>query len=264
MQRTLFCAALLVGAVAARVGGSGPRPSGDPPGSGRGMSGVAAAAEPPARSPRNANYAIEARLDVSRRILAGTETITWRNITSHATSELRLHLYHNAWANDRTSYARANRLGPLPWSLLLMDHREDDWGYCDITALTLLADAGAPGLSPLTSFIQPDDGNPDDRTVLRVALPAPVEPGGSVRLRVSWTEKIPRPFQRAGTKGDYFLLGQWFPKLGVLAPDGTWNCHQFIQTEFFSDFGVYRRGRHRAARMGRRGDRTPRHRDRSP
>ena len=75
------------------------------------------------RSPRNANYTIDARLDVRSRVLTGAETIVWRNITTHPTGELRLHLYHNAWENGRTSYSRANRFGPMPWSLLLMDHR---------------------------------------------------------------------------------------------------------------------------------------------
>ena len=193
------------------------------------------------RSPRNANYTIDARLDVRSRVLTGAETIVWRNITTHPTGELRLHLYHNAWENGRTSYSRANRFGPMPWSLLLMDHWENDWGYCRIKALTILPPDGS-GLAPVaprTDFIQPDDGNPDDHTVLRVTTPSPVEPGATVRLRVEWQEKIPRPFQRAGTKGDYFLLGQWFPKVGVLEPDGTWNCRQFIQTEFYADFGVY-------------------------
>ncbi|MCG8604670.1 hypothetical protein MJD09_06690 [bacterium] len=44
---------------------------------------------------------------------------------------------------------------------------------------------------------------------------------------------------RTGVRGDYYFLAQWFPKIGVLEPDGTWNCHQFIQTEFYADFGNY-------------------------
>ena len=33
-------------------------------------------------------------------------------------------------------------------------------------------------------------------------------------------------------------MAQWFPKVGVLEAGG-WNTHQFIQTEFFADFGNY-------------------------
>ena len=219
-----------------------------PPARGPGDQEVAAAAAtspaqapPDARSPRNASYVIDARLDVKTHLLSATEEITWRNITAHAASEVRLHVYFNAWANDKTSYALANRLGPIPWSLLLMDHRRDDWGYCDIKSLTILPPPGEsrPEVVPPTEFIQPNDGNVHDRTVLRVALPERVPPGGVVRLKLAWQAKVPRPFQRAGVRGEYFMLGQWFPKVGVLEADGTWNCHQFIQTEFYSDFGVY-------------------------
>lgn len=232
MPRSTFGLTTLVCAVLALGWGSVPQAAVE-------QGSVPEAAE--ARSPRNANYVIDARLDVNTHILTGTEVITWRNITTHPASDVRLHLYHNAWANDKTSYALANRFGPAPSSLILMDHGKGDWGYCDVKSLQILPAEGsaAAPLVPRTDFIQPDDGNPNDRTVLRVTLPVPVEPGGTLRLQIEWQEKTPRPFQRAGVRGQYFLLGQWFPKLGVFEPDGTWNCHQFIQTEFFADFGMY-------------------------
>ena len=89
-------------------------------------------------------------------------------------------------------------------------------------------------------FIAPDDGNEDDRTVMAVALPAPVGPGETITLDIAFTAKIPRPFARTGAIGNYFFIAQWFPKIGVLDAAGKWNCHQFhVGTEFFSDFGVY-------------------------
>ncbi|MGH9203112.1 MAG: hypothetical protein ACRD2A_17945, partial [Vicinamibacterales bacterium] len=48
---------------------------------------------PGALSPRNANYDIDVRLDHSAKTLTGRETIRWRNISRHATSELQFHLY---------------------------------------------------------------------------------------------------------------------------------------------------------------------------
>ena len=89
-------------------------------------------------------------------------------------------------------------------------------------------------------FIAPDDGNKDDRTVMSVALPEPIGPGETLTIDIAFTAKIPRPFARTGVIGNYFFIGQWFPKIGVLDADGKWNCHQFhVGTEFFSDFGVY-------------------------
>jgi len=197
-------------------------------------------ASSPARSQRNANYEIDARLDVRTHILTGTEVVRWRNITARPTSELRLHLYHNAWESNATSFALANRFAPGSWSAVLASHGPDDWGYCHVTSVTILRGAGVSSAVPaLTAFIQPDDGNVADRTVLQVQLPEAVQPGETVVFRVEWEQKEPRPFQRAGVIGDFYLFGQWFPKLGVFEADGSWNCHQFIQTEFYADFGVY-------------------------
>src|SRR5918998_4492826 len=52
-----------------------------------------------ARSPRNANYTIDVRLDHAARTLEGRETIRWRNISSQTATELQFHLYWNGWRN---------------------------------------------------------------------------------------------------------------------------------------------------------------------
>src|SRR5215471_8108834 len=64
----------------------------------------------PPLSPRNANYTIAARLDPPTRTVTGTETIVWRNITKTTTTELRFHLYWNAWKNPRTTFMREQAL----------------------------------------------------------------------------------------------------------------------------------------------------------
>jgi len=61
---------------------------------------VRTGALPPA-SPRDASYSIDAELDASRRTLTGREVITWRNITTAAPDDIRLHLYYNAWRNTQ-------------------------------------------------------------------------------------------------------------------------------------------------------------------
>src|SRR6185503_9090566 len=48
------------------------------------------------RSPRNASYAITARLDPASRTISGSEILTWRNTSNVAADTLRFHLYYNA------------------------------------------------------------------------------------------------------------------------------------------------------------------------
>jgi hypothetical protein len=215
----------------------------------------------PPRSPRNANYSIDVRLDPATRALTASEHIVWRNITANSTSELQFHVYWNAWRDTKSTFIRER-------ALVAPDtHSHDDFARLEITALTYHPDsssaarsalpargAGASGVESdrgagvsgeeinLTSamrFIAPDDGNPDDRTVLAVTLPGPVKPGETIAIDLKWTARVPRPFARTGAIGNFYFLAQWFPKLGVLQDDG-WNCHQFhAATEFFSDYGVY-------------------------
>ncbi len=202
------------------------------------MSGVAlAVAAPVAQEPiasslsaRNASYTIAARLDPANRTIEGSERIAWRNITQAATSELQFHLYWNAWRDNRSSWMR-ERL--LTGGRDLAERPPRDRGSMDVSSIAV------NGTTLPFTFIAPDDGNTDDRTVIRVALPAAVPPGGSADIRVAWRAHVPRTYARTGAIANYFFLAQWFPKLGVLQDTG-WNCHQFHSaTEFFSDFGAY-------------------------
>ena len=193
----------------------------------------------PALSPRNASYTIDVRLDPQARTLAGRETLIWTNIANVPATELRFHLYYNAWRNTESSWMREHRL--TTWWTQVAARLPDDFAAIDVSSLRLVG--GALAEADLTSairFISPDDGNPDDRTVIAVPLPAPIAPGQSITLDIAWTAKIPLPFARTGAVGNYFFIAQWFPKIGVLDPAGNWNCHQFhVGTEFFADYGVY-------------------------
>ena len=199
---------------------------------------VAAVAPSAPLSPRNANYSIDVRLDPEQRTLTGRAVLTWRNIANISTSELRFHLYYNAWKNTRSTWMRERLLGR---SSTVHSRPEADWGWIDVTAVRLLGAGDAPPLE-LTSrmqYISPDNGDPDDQTVLAVPLPADVGPGETINLELEWTSRVPRTFSRTGAIGNFFFLAQWFPKVGILEDTG-WNCHQFhTATEFFADYGVY-------------------------
>ncbi len=202
---------------------------------------TAQAAAPGALSPRNASYRIEASLDTSTRTITGRQWLTWRNITAAATSELQYHLYYNAFKNSRSTFLRESRNSGWFDTLDLSELRAKDWGWTEVTKVEL---AAADGVAPadLTAgrrYLAPDDGNPDDQTVMAVPLPRAVAPGETITVYLEWTAQVPRTIARTGAVGSFFFLAQWFPKLGVLQDEG-WNCHQFhSSTEFFSDYGVY-------------------------
>jgi hypothetical protein len=187
------------------------------------------------RSPHNANYTMSVRLDPETKTITGRQVLHWRNVSARPTSELQYHLYYNAWRNGDASWWRTG----IRDRAVLDDVADDGWAYQEVESIALMdPDAEPVDLLPGAQFIAPDDGNFDDRTVLRVPLPRPVGPGEEIDVELHFSAKVPRTFARTGFRGDYYLLAQWFPKVGVLEDEG-WNCHQFIQTEFFSDFGRY-------------------------
>jgi hypothetical protein len=179
-----------------------------------------------------ASYDIKARLIPSTRTIEATGTLTWVNDSETAVSELPFHLYMNAFKNNRTTFMKES--GGL--------HRgyragTDDWGRIDIGRIGI---AGGADLTGTMAFLRPDDGNPDDQTVMQVALPAPVGPGERIVLEIEFATRLPKVFARSGYSGEFYMAGQWFPKIGVLQ-NGAWECHQYhANSEYFADFGAYR------------------------
>lgn len=195
----------------------------------------------PERSERVVAYDISVRLDPETKSIAGTERVVWRNPSQDTVSDLWFHLYLNAFRNDESTFYRESG------GRLRRDRAsEDGWGWIDVTDIRI---ADGADLSGALTFERPDDGNEDDYTVVRVALPKPVRPGGEVTLEIGFEATLPRVYARSGwAPDDFFLVGQWFPKLGVYEPAGMrgrersgWNCHQYhANSEFYADYGSYR------------------------
>ena len=209
---------------------------------------LAGAAAPPlpaplTRSPANANYRIEARLDAEAKTLQGTMVLTWTNLQTRPAEELWFHLYWNGWRNNSSTWMLEDRIRGR--SSRGNQVEDEDWSF-QVVDRVLFTPAPAPGasaeavdLSRSLEYRAPDDGNAQDRTLARLPLPSLVPPGATVEVRLDWHARIPRTFARTGYRGDFFFIAHWFPKLAVYGPGG-WNRHQFHSgTEFFSDFGTY-------------------------
>jgi hypothetical protein len=179
-------------------------------------------------------YEITVTLDPVDHRLEGTQRVRWTNRTGVPTSELWWHLYLNAFASTETTFMR-ERMAGRSWNHVAGDN---GWGWVRVSRLEL---TDGTDLLPRFEFARPDDGNPEDFTVARVELPRPVLPGSSVELELSFEARLPEIVDRTGHAGDFHMIGQWFPKLGVFEGSSGWNCHQFhAASEFYADFGSYR------------------------
>ena len=180
------------------------------------------------------DYEIEVSLDPAAHSLQASERVRWTNSTDAPTDEIYLHLYLNAFANSDTTFMRELHGSSLRNRVA----QTDGWGWMRIDRMVL--DDGTD-LMPGLEFVRPDDDNPADFSVARVALPRVVVPGGVVELDLEFSAQLPRIIARTGFDGDFHLVGQWFPKIGVFEGEEGWNCHQFhASSEFFADFGAYR------------------------
>ncbi len=185
-------------------------------------------------SPRIANYDMKARLFPDTKIIEGSYVLNWWNASSDTVRELQFHLYLNAFKNEKSTFIRESGGRHRSGEIKL---EKENWGFVDILSMKIVE---GEDLTEKIEFIHPDDDNADDQTVIRVPLSRPIAPTQSIQIACDFRSKLPRVYARTGfADGNFFMVGQWFPKIGVWR-NGAWNCHQFhSNTEFFADFGVY-------------------------
>ena len=193
-------------------------------------------------SDRIASYDMNVKLDPVKKLVTGEETLYWKNTSTDKINELEFHLYLNAFKNTNSTFIKESG-GQL---------REDkfdessnlNWGWEKVISIK---EKDGEDLTDKIKYIQPDDNNKDDQTVISVPLSKSVMPGQTITLNIKFESKLPKVFARSGFNDDFFLVGQWFPKIGVYekageryAVKGQWNCHQYhANSEFYADFGVY-------------------------
>ncbi|MEW6457228.1 MAG: M1 family metallopeptidase [Acidobacteriota bacterium] len=214
------------------------------------------------------DYRIKAQLFPEKKEIKGEEILVWKNVTSNSTDELYFHMYLNAFKNEWTTFIKEAKGIPKKFKIT-----EDDWGWIKINSFAINgkelsenferkarrnpAPSGAGKASNINDkipcrrripanyggvlqYVSSDDGNPYDQTVLKVKLPEAVPPQSSAEVKIDFISKLPRIIARTGFhRDDFFMVAQWFPKIGVLEEKG-WNCHQYHRnSEYYADFGDY-------------------------
>jgi hypothetical protein len=189
---------------------------------------------PAPMSQRVVHYEIDAKYDAAKHTVDATEVLTYHNLTGQALDHFPFHLYQNAFQPNSTFVREAKVAGNRDTAYDKWEAKE--YGSEDIKSLEVV---GQGDLTSQVQYVQPDDGNKDDKTVVDVHLAKAIAPGEYVQFKIAFTTKFPETQARSGWKRDFVLGGQWFPKVGVWW-HGAWNCHQYhAMTEFFADFGVY-------------------------
>lgn len=220
------------GTAAAPLPAAPAKPSTDPPAPEK-------PAVPPPLSSRVVEYHIGVALDAEHHMLHGSQTVTWRNPGKQPVQEMYFHLYPNAFESDKTTFMRESG------GKLRSDRRTaNSYGGMNVTSIKT---SDGLDLTQRIQYVQPDDGNKADKTLMKIRLPKPVAAGETMTLNMKFEVKLPEVFARMGYKGDFIMAGQWFPKVAVYEPAGRrgrtaegWNIHQYHgNSEFYSDFGIF-------------------------
>ncbi len=193
-------------------------------------------------SDRVVSYTIDATLDAAKHSVSGRERMTWRNRSTRPVHHVYFHLYLNAFANNGSTFFTERRvLTAHGRSRGTASLKKGEWG--GIT----LREVQQGGITLKWHFVHPDGGPPTDHTVVRIDLDKPVPAGATLVLDIDFLSQLPRVVERTGWWGDFNLVAQWFPKIGVLELPGErgatqvrWNVHEFhFNSEFYADFGRY-------------------------
>ena len=191
-------------------------------------------------SDRVVTYKIDATLDPKKHTIDGKQQLTWRNRSDRPVKAVYLHLYLNAFEGPGSTFYTEQRNNHFGFR---SEVATDEGGY-GYTRLTRVQQNGAT--VPWT-YVHPDGGPSTDRTVVRLDLPEAVAAGGTTTLDMDFFNQLPRVVARTGYYGTFHLVGQWFPKIGVLELPGErgataprWNVHEFhLHSEFYADYGLY-------------------------
>ena len=184
------------------------------------------------------DYVIDVRLDEEKKHIHATESITYHNQSPDALTYLWVAIDPNIMGPESHSVASSlapSMDAPSYETMHKREARRTFDGTCHIEGV--LDSAG----NELHTALQD--------TMLRVDLPAPLQPGASMEFSIAWNYAINNSDEVGGRTGyEYFEdddntlfeMAQWFPRLCAYTDLTGWQNKEFLGSgEFSLEFGDY-------------------------
>ncbi len=187
---------------------------------------------------QRADYVIDAELDDVEQRLTGSETVIYSNHSPDTLRYLWLQLDPNLYADDAAGLLVAK----------IPDF--DEFAYKKLRRLLALEkfDGGVEIHRLVDGAGQPLDYTVV-KTMLRLDLPTPLEPGQQLTFQVDWSFAINDAVDIGGRSGWEFFdddgnylyeIAQWFPRVAAYTDVNGWQHKQFIGNgEFTLELGDY-------------------------
>jgi peptidase M1-like protein len=171
------------------------------------------------------DYRIAATLDTARRQLRGRETIHYSNNSPDTLSYLWMFVEQNICAPTSVT----NQLDQPPLVFLGSTFDFSCKGFTGGLTLEAVSIARR-AVRPLVYG-----------TTMRIDLPRPLPPGGTLDLALAWHFPVPDyGAGRMGRDGSLYEIAQWYPRLAVYDDVRGWNHEPYIGAgEFYLEYGSF-------------------------
>ena len=175
-----------------------------------------------------ARYDIDVALDVATHRYAGRENLVYANNSPDTLTRFFFHLYPNAFRPGSMMDVRSRTL-PDPDRRVgdrIAGLRPDEQGQLAITSLS------QNGVDVHVT---------EEGTIAVVTLAAPILPGDSARLELTFEGQVPIQIRRSGrdnAEGVDYSMPQWYPK-AVEYDERGWHANPYVGREFHGVWGDF-------------------------
>lgn len=170
-------------------------------------------------------YTIQVKLHDGDHSISGFESFVYTNNSPDVLDKLYIHLWPNAYKNNRTALAR-QLLNKGESGLYYAEEKDLGW----IDSLDFKVD----GVPVAFSYL-----NTDTPDVAILKLPKALNPGASITVTTPFHVKLPASFSRMGHIKQSYQITQWYPKPAVYDLKGWHPIPYLNQGEFYSEYGSY-------------------------
>lgn len=170
------------------------------------------------------DYKIEVSLNDRDHSLDGFVTMNYANHSPDTLSYIWIHLYPNAFKNDKTAFSDQQLENG---STAFYFSNENNRGYIN----RLQFKAGGK--------IAVVEDHPNHQDIVKIIFTNPLAPGNSTIIETPFHVKLPDNFSRGGHINNSYQITQWYPKPAVYDHKG-WHPMPYVdQGEFYNEFGNY-------------------------
>ncbi len=170
------------------------------------------------------NYHIDVSLQDKDHTLDGFARIEYINRSPDTLRFIWFHLWPNAYKTDRTAFSDQ-----------LLENGNTSFYFSGADQKGYINRLGFK----VNGTVAETEDHPQHIDIVKLLLPSPLPPGGSISITTPFHVKLPYNFSRGGHEGESYQVTQWYPKPAVYDAHGWHPMPYLDQGEFYSEFGSF-------------------------